>query len=127
MSATPTRPPRMGTEKVGLGLWGAVTGLAPHVLHHVGPLAGAALLAGAAGRVFFGGAALLLSLPLLIRIYRRFGTWVAPVVALVIMSATFLLSSFVIGPAINGGNDDAERPGVVTPNVDHRDHENHAS
>jgi hypothetical protein len=31
----------------------AVLGAAPHVLHHAGPLAGAALLAGATGRVLF--------------------------------------------------------------------------
>jgi hypothetical protein len=36
-----------------LAVWGVVTGLAPHVLHHVGPLAGAALLAGAGGKLLF--------------------------------------------------------------------------
>ena len=36
-----------------LALWGGFIGLVPHVLHHVGPLAGAALLAGVTGRVLF--------------------------------------------------------------------------
>ena len=33
--------------------WGAFIGLLPHVLHHVGPPAGAALLAGAGGTALF--------------------------------------------------------------------------
>src|SRR5918995_1043511 len=36
-----------------LAIWGGFVGLLPHVLHHVGPLAGAALLAGASGRALF--------------------------------------------------------------------------
>src|SRR5215217_683503 len=43
----------------------AVLGAAPHVLHHAGPLAGAALLAGVSGRVLFGALGLLLAIPLL--------------------------------------------------------------
>ena len=34
-----------------MAVWGAVTGVLPHVLHHVGPLAGAAVVAGATGKV----------------------------------------------------------------------------
>lgn len=34
--------------------WGVFIGLLPHVLHHVGPLAGAALLAGTGGTRRFG-------------------------------------------------------------------------
>ena len=37
------------------GAVAAISGIAPHVLHHVGPLAGSALLAGAGGTVLFGG------------------------------------------------------------------------
>lgn len=36
-----------------LAAWGVFIGVLPHVLHHVGPLAGAALLAGAGGKVLF--------------------------------------------------------------------------
>jgi hypothetical protein len=38
-----------------------VLGAAPHVPHHVGPLAGAALLAGATGKLLFGALGLLLA------------------------------------------------------------------
>jgi hypothetical protein len=34
--------------------WGGITGVAPHVLHHAGPLAGTALLSGAGGTSLFG-------------------------------------------------------------------------
>ncbi len=39
------------------GALGAVSGVAPHVLHHVGPLVGAAVLTGAAGTAAFGSPA----------------------------------------------------------------------
>lgn len=45
--------------------WAVVTGVAPHVLHHVGPLAGAALLAGFGGKTLFFALGLLLSVPML--------------------------------------------------------------
>lgn len=93
------------TSRIGtilLAGWGAVTGVAPHVLHHVGPLAGAAFLAGAGGRALFALIATLISIPFLFRLRRRFHSWVAPLIALVLMSAAFALSTFVIGPAITG-------------------------
>lgn len=93
-----------------LAAWGAFIGVLPHVLHHVGPLAGAALLAGAAGTVLFAAIALAASVPLLLRIYRRFGTWLAPATALAVMAAAFSLSSFVIGPAITGGGEGSPQP-----------------
>lgn len=93
-----------------LAVWGAFIGVLPHVLHHVGPLAGAALLAGAAGTALFAAIALAASVPLLLRIYRRFGTWMAPATALVVMAAAFSLSSFVIGPAISGDESSPQQP-----------------
>jgi hypothetical protein len=57
---------------------GAVTGAAPHVLHHVGPLAGAALVGGATGTVLFGAIGFVLALPMLYQLRRRFGNWTAP-------------------------------------------------
>lgn len=42
--------------------------VAPHVLHHVGTLAGAAFLAGVGGRLLFAGIALLVSVPFLLRV-----------------------------------------------------------
>ena len=44
-----------------LAAWGVVVGAAPHVLHHIGPLAGAAFLAGAGGTLVFGAVGLVLS------------------------------------------------------------------
>lgn len=93
-----------------LAAWGAVAGVAPHVLHHVGPLAGAAFLAGTGGRLLFAGIALVISVPFLLRIYRRFHTWMAPAIALVVMAATFSLSTFAIGPAISGERSDPKAP-----------------
>ena len=70
-------------------------------LHHVGILVGAAPLTGVGGNLLFGLLGLLLSLPLLRRLYRRFRTWKAPAIALVIFAFMYALSAFVIGPAIS--------------------------
>jgi len=83
------------------GAVAAVSGIAPHVLHHVGPLAGSALLAGAGGTALFGLAGLALSIPMLLRLRRRFDTWLAPAVASVIFATVYLLSALVIGPALS--------------------------
>ena len=93
--------------------WAVVTGLAPHVLHHVGPLAGAALVAGATGQVLFAAIGLVVVIPFLLRLHRRFATWKAPALALAVFVAMFSLSTFVIGPALTGGNDspNQEQPG----------------
>ncbi len=84
------------------GLVAAISGIAPHVLHHVGPLAGTALLAGAGGTVLFGVAGFALSIPMLLRLKRRFGSWLAPAVASGIFLVIYLFSSLVVGPAITG-------------------------
>lgn len=100
------------------GVWGALTGavatvmgLLPHVLHHVGPLVGAALLTGAAGTTIFGLAGLALSVPMLLRLRRRFGSWWAPAIGLVAFTGLFLFSSLVVGPLISN-------PGESTVSVD---------
>jgi len=101
------------------GLLGAVAGLAPHVLHHAGLLLGTALVAGAAGTALFGVVGLLASVPLLLRLYRRFHTWRAPALALVVFTVLFALSAFVIGPAINSdGPANTPKP----PGVSHLNH-----
>ena len=94
-----------------LALWGGFVGLLPHVLHHVGPLAGAALLAGATGRVLFAVIGFVAAIPFVRRLHRRFQTWRAPAIALAIFGGMFSLSSFVIGPAISG-NDTPSQPGI---------------
>ena len=103
----------------GIGL---LVGLLPHVLHHVTLLAGTALVAGSGGTALFGALGLLASVPLLLRLRRRFGTWRAPAIGLLIFAAMFSLSTFVIGPAISGASDGGgSTPGPV-PSVDHTGH-----
>lgn len=89
------------------GALGAVMGLAPHVLHHVGPLMGTALVAGAGGTVLFGGLGLAASVPMLITLKRRFASWWAPTIALVVFALMFSISTFVVGPRISGAADPA--------------------
>lgn len=79
-----------------------ISGAAPHVLHHVGPLAGTALLAGAGGTIVFAAAGLALSIPMLLRLRRRFGTWAAPAVAMAVFAGVYLFSALVLGPALRG-------------------------
>lgn len=101
------------------GVVGAILGLAPHALHHVGPLAGTVSVAGSGGTAVFGVLGLLASVPLLLRLYRRFGTWRAPALALGVFAAMFAASAFVVGPAISG---QSERPSPAVPAVDHDAH-----
>jgi hypothetical protein len=111
--------PRRTVWTVLSGGLGAVVGVAPHVLHHVGPLVGTALVAGAGGTVLFGVVGLVASVPMLIKLHRRFSSWWAPAIALAAFTAMFLVSSFVIGPLISGSVQPAA-PGVTT--VDHGAH-----
>jgi hypothetical protein len=106
----------------GLAAWGALTGIAPHVLHHVGPLAGAALLAGTGGRLLFTSIALAVSIPFLLGIYHRFRTWMAPAIALAVMAAMCSLSTFVIGPAISAGDNSSPQTEVERPGLDDHGH-----
>jgi len=99
--------------------WGAAVGVAPHVLHHVGPIAGAAVLAGATGRALFAVLGLVVSIPLLLRLRRRFQTWIAPAIALTVMAAMFALSSFVIGPLITGNDSPEPAPTGQTTDEHH--------
>lgn len=93
----------------------AVLGLAPHVLHHVGPLAGAAIFAGTGGSLLFGAIGMAASIPLLVRVHRRCGSWRVPAALLVTFAVVFSISTFVIGPAISGS--DAETSSKAAPTV----------
>lgn len=110
----PVVPPRrgfFGRIRLALAALGAgVLGVAPHVLHHVGPLAGAALFAGVAGTLLFGVIGLVLAIPTLLAIHNRTGSWGVPAAALALMAAVFSLSAFVIGPAITGAGDAGDKP-----------------
>jgi hypothetical protein len=102
---------------------GAVLGLVPHVLHHIGLLAGAALITGATGNALFFVIGLGFSIPLLRRLYRRFRTWRAPAIAVAVFAGMFSLSAFVIGPAITGDSPaDNPAPPAQTPTEDHTGH-----
>jgi hypothetical protein len=82
----------------------AVLGLAPHVLHHAGLLAGAALLAGTAGALLFGALGFLAAIPFLLRVHRRCGNWRLPGALLALFAVVFSISTFVIGPAMSGAS-----------------------
>ena len=69
------------------------------------------------GTALFGALGLLASIPMLARLYRRFGSWIAPALGLLVFAAMFSLSAFVIGPAISGTGGEVN-PGPV-PTVDH--------
>ncbi len=110
---------RLQTSRLGaalLAVWGVIVGVAPHVLHHVGPLAGAALLAGAGGKLLFGVLGLLLSIPFLLRLYRRFHTLAAPALATAAFVAIFAVSTLVISPLLTGSSDKGSKtPGSEQP------------
>lgn len=86
---------------------GAVLGIAPHVLHHIGLLAGAAVITGASGNALFYVVGLAMSVPMLWRLHRRFQTPWAPAIAVAVFTGLFALSAFVVGPAITGVDDPA--------------------
>jgi hypothetical protein len=93
------------------------------VLHHIGLFAGALLVTGAAGNLLFGVLGLVLSIPLLRRLYRRFDTWKAPAIALTVFAVMFSISAFVIGPAINPDDPaPGPTPGQVGTPDDHAGH-----
>jgi hypothetical protein len=95
-------------------------GITPHLLHHIGPLAGTALIASAGGTALFAALGLLASIPLLVRLKRRYHTWWAPTVALAAFIILFALSTFVFGPLISG---DANTPSAPEPtSSDHPTH-----
>lgn len=104
-----------------LAVWAAVTGAAPHVLHHVGPLAGTALVAGAGGRVLFGLAGFAATVPMLRRLRRRTGSWRAPGLALAGFVAVYSLSSLFVGPAL----ETATAPEIVEPATQPADGDHH--
>jgi hypothetical protein len=105
---------------------GVVLGLAPHVLHHVSFIAGAALVTGAGGNALFYLVGLVFSVPMLRRIHRRFRSWWAPAIAIAIFTGLFSLSAFVIGPAVSGTDDPGPSrdpaPTSPTPSDEHSEH-----
>lgn len=117
---------RMAAARDAVGAFvGALLGLVPHVLHHIGFIAGAAFVTGFAGNAVFFLLGLVLSIPLLRRLYARFGTWRAPATAVAVFAAAFTFSALVIGPALTGSSGDpSEAPSGPdpTPSQNHSDH-----
>ncbi len=83
-----------------LAVWAAVTGAAPHLLHHIGPLAGTALVTGAGGRAAFGALGFVATIPMLRRLRRRTGSWRVPSLALIAFAVVFTVSNLVVAPAL---------------------------
>ena len=104
---------------------GSLLGLVPHVLHHVGIVAGTALLAGVWGNLALYVVGLLLSIPMLRRLHRRFNSIVAPIAGATIFTLLFLISAFVIGPAINPGPEPPVAPTVTQSPALDSEHEGH--
>jgi hypothetical protein len=83
-------------------------------------LAGAAVLAGTGGQVLFFVIGIGLATPMLIRLYRRFGTWAAPAIAVLVFAITYTVSSLYIGPLLTGETStQSEPPSVTTTTHDH--------
>ncbi len=106
-AATPAAARRGRLFNALSGVIGTVAGLTPHLLHHVGPIAGAAVLTGTEGSFLFGTVGFLLTVPMLIRLKKRFATWAAPAIATGLFVAAFAVSTVWIGPAIRGDEGDA--------------------
>lgn len=102
-----------------VAVWAAITGLAPHVLHHVGPLAGAAIVSGVLGTALFGAVGLLATVPFLLRLRRRFGSWLAPAIALAVFAAVFTISTTIVGPRLTGSE---TADGTTVTDADHEEH-----
>src|SRR5690625_7520058 len=64
--------PRRTVWTVITGTVGGVVGLAPHLLHHAGPLVGTALVAGAGGTALFGFLGLVASVAVVVKLKSRF-------------------------------------------------------
>jgi hypothetical protein len=139
----PTEVARPGAARVStlsrLRVWlgsavAAFLGLLPHILHHAGPLAGAALLGGVAGALLFGVIGFVVAIPFMLRLRRRSGGWRLPAAAMGLFMVVFSISTFVIGPAINGSDSGSSTPaassqqgqdGSQTPNESESAHESH--
>ncbi len=102
------RGPSSRTRSVGrntgsfslAGATAAVTGTLPHVIHHIGLVAGGALIAGAWGQGLLAALGLVAMAPLVVRMRRRSGAWTKPALMLALFAAVFAASTFVVGPAL---------------------------
>jgi hypothetical protein len=64
------------------------------------------LLAGASGKLLFATLGFVAAIPMLRKPRRHTGSWRVPSGVLAVMAVLFAFSSFVLGPAIAGDDDD---------------------
>jgi hypothetical protein len=87
------RTPRQSVAALVSSAVAAVLGILPHVLHHVGPFAGAALVAGTGGTLLFGAIGLIAAIPFLLRVHRRCQNWRVPAALLALFAGVFSIST----------------------------------
>jgi hypothetical protein len=109
-AATAPRSFRQRTAAAISSAFAVVLGILPHVLHHAGPFAGAALLAGTGGSLLFGAIGLVAAIPFLLRVHRRCGNWRVPGALLALFAVVFSISAFVIAPAITATDSAKTKP-----------------
>ncbi|HEY6031205.1 MAG TPA: hypothetical protein VIU44_11595, partial [Gaiellaceae bacterium] len=68
------------------------------------------ILAGAAGRALFFAIGLVAAVPMLLRLRRRFRSWIAPAAAVALFAAMFVLSTLVVAPLLTGSEGGAKAP-----------------
>ena len=104
------------------GATAAVTGTLPHAIHHIGLVAGGALLVRAWGQGLLATLGLVAMVPLLLRMRRRSGAWRKPALMLALFAAVFAVSTFVVGPALRDAGTAAP---AASPPADPALHERH--
>jgi hypothetical protein len=60
--------------------------------------------------VLFAGIGFVLTVPMLLKLRKRFGSWVAPGVALALFAIMFTISTLWIGPALRGDGGSGDSP-----------------
>lgn len=99
---------------------GVVAGVMPHLLHHVLPFVGAAVLTGVGGTAIFAALGAVLLIPSMLGLRRRFHTWTAPALALTVFAAMFTVSTVWVGPTLRAAFDEPD-----TPSEEPSQHETH--
>jgi len=81
------------SDRTKSGAVGAVSGMAPHLVHHAGLIAGTAFVSGVFGGLLFALLGVAVMSPMLLRLRRRTGSWRLPGAALGMFAAMFALMS----------------------------------